>query len=866
MPTVIQTNFTAGEVSPLLLGRADLARWQNACARLRNMIVLPQGGATRRTGTRLVAKAKYQDRRHRLVRFLFGDNQAFVLEFGDLYIRFFTNDGQVLDGLDPYEIATPWSESQLAGLTFTQSADILYVMHPNVPTRELRRIANTNWQLAVFANEDGPYLPVPKTPRASLTPSAATATATLIFDGTAGINGGAGFAASDVSRQIRVRQRTWRLSAVSAVANGGSAYQLSEQVTLAGGTPVIDPDGITETPAKVSITEHNTGVASRVAIIDYGAYLAPPSSPVAQAETTGSGSGLQLTASFAQDGKVRWSWGTITAVNSTTSIDVAMNEAFISTDPIDTWRLGAWSGGTQYPTAAAFFQQRLYFGGADGTAWGSEIGDYPSFSPTEENGQVIDSNAVTFSLDDTEVNTVVWLSPAGAAQIPQLGIGTAAAEHVLSSSDGGAVTPTTPQAYPETRYGAKPGTKALRIGKAVLFVGKDGTQLYEWTYQFQAGGYIGEPIEILSEHLILPGIVQPDYAQQPYSIVWAVTEDGGLAGMTYRREQEIRGWHAHRLGGSYYAGPPVVESHAVIPAPDRSHDQLWLSVLRRVNGAALRTIETMTRPFRDTPLEDAVFVDGAISSALTKPATVCALGFVPPENDPGRVLPEPGDTVVVNFTAATATANDAELGTWLRINGGLFRVTLYLNPVVVTALCYRAPDSLVPALSGEWSYTAPQDEFSGLDIWEGEEVAILGDGAVYPRQRVTGGRIVLPYPASHVTVGLPYDSELETLPLEIPAQDGTSQGRTARLDHLYLRLFETVGGEYGGQGRITDRLRPRSTADPLGAPPPLFTGDERLVFPGGHDAEHRVHIRQSDPLPMTVLAIVAKGRAYERSA
>jgi hypothetical protein len=181
-------------------------------------------------------------------------------------------------------------------------------------------------------------------------------------------------------------------------------------------------------------------------------------------------------------------------------------------------------------------------------------------------------------------------------------------------------------------------------------------------------------------------------------------------------------------------------------------------------------------------------------------------------------------------------------------------------------LCYRAPDSIAPAASGEWSYTVPATVFSGLDALEGEEVAILGDGAVYPRQTVSGGKITLPYPASYVTAGLPYDSELETLSLEIPAGDGTSQGRTARLDHLYLRLFETLGGEYGPERDITDILRPRSTDDPLGAPPPLFTGDVRLTFPGGHNAEHRVHIRQSDPLPMTVLAIVAKGRTYERSA
>lgn len=859
MTTVIQTNFTAGELSPLMAGRTDLARYQNGCRRLFNMIVLPQGGATRRSGSILVATPKLADRTCRLVRFVFGDNQAFVIELGDQYARFFTNNGQLLSGGVPYEIATPWFVEHLDLLSFTQSGDVLYVANPYYPPVELRRVANTDWRLRAFPVEDGPYLATPKAPRATLTPGSAATDVVLTASDTLGINNDAGFFDTDVGRHIRLRERTWRLTSVSAISSGGTDYQLNEQVTLAGGTPIIDTDGITENPAKVSVTEHTAGVVSKVAIIDYGSYMAAPASPATQDESTGSGSGLELDVTFTQDGAVRWIWGTITAVYSTVSVAVTLNEALISTDPIKMWRLGAWSKTTQYPTAASPYQQRFYFGGADGTAWGSEVGDYPSFSPTDPNGQVTDSNAVTFTLDDTEVNTVAWLTPAGAAQVPQLGIGTAGAEHVLSSSDGGAITATTPQAYLETRYGAKPAGKALRIGKAVLFIGRDGTQLFEWTYLFQAGGYIGDPVELLSEHLTRPGITQIEYQQQPYSIVWSTLDDGGLAGMTYRREQEIRGWHSHRLGGTWYGAAPIVESHAVIPAPDRSYDQVWLLVRRRVNGATVRTIERISRPFRALPLEGAIFVDGAIISALTQPATDCAiLNQATP--------PAVGTIVQFQFGSAVAVPSDADAGTYLRFNGGVFRCTAVASGTQVSARCYQMPKSVEPALSGGWSWTVPHTVFSGLDTWEGEEVAILGDGAVYPRQHVVNGTITLPYPASLVIAGLPFASELETLPLELPQPDGTSQNRTGRLDHLYLRLHETVGGEYGPQGQITDKLRPRSTADPMGQAPPMFSGDERLVFPGGQNAEHRVFVRQSDPLPLTVLAIVAKGRIGERPA
>ncbi|MEQ8369723.1 MAG: hypothetical protein RIC83_03535, partial [Alphaproteobacteria bacterium] len=112
----IQTNFTAGELSPRLAGRVDFAKYFNGVRRLENMVVMPHGGVTRRPGFRFVASVKDGSRRTRLIRFEFSTDQAYMLEFGHLYVRVFKDEGQVESSPGvPVEIATPYSEDDLPG-------------------------------------------------------------------------------------------------------------------------------------------------------------------------------------------------------------------------------------------------------------------------------------------------------------------------------------------------------------------------------------------------------------------------------------------------------------------------------------------------------------------------------------------------------------------------------------------------------------------------------------------------------------------------------------------------------------------------------------------------------------------------------
>jgi len=91
----IITNFTSGEISPRLLGRVDVTKYFNGCQELENFIVMPHGGVDRRPGTYFVSTTKISGKMVRLVPFEFSTTQAYILEFGENYIRVYKDRGQV---------------------------------------------------------------------------------------------------------------------------------------------------------------------------------------------------------------------------------------------------------------------------------------------------------------------------------------------------------------------------------------------------------------------------------------------------------------------------------------------------------------------------------------------------------------------------------------------------------------------------------------------------------------------------------------------------------------------------------------------------------------------------------------------------
>jgi len=154
--TLALTSFVSGEFSAKLDGRTDFQKYNSSCKTLENFLVHPQGAATRRVGTQFIAEVKSSAAKTRLIPFEFSTTQTYILEFGNNYIRFFKDKGQILSGGSAYEIATPYATSELFDIKFAQSADVMYLCHPNHDVRKLSRTGHTSWTLSTVSFTGSP--------------------------------------------------------------------------------------------------------------------------------------------------------------------------------------------------------------------------------------------------------------------------------------------------------------------------------------------------------------------------------------------------------------------------------------------------------------------------------------------------------------------------------------------------------------------------------------------------------------------------------------------------------------------------------------------------------------------------------------
>ena len=208
------TNFTGGELSPRLDGRNDLQKYSTGCKTLENMIIFPHGSAARRSGTQFVAEVKDSTKETRLIPFEFSTTQTYILEFGNQYIRFFKDNGQILSSGSPYEISSPYLEAELFDIKFAQSADVMYICHPNHPAKKLSRTGHTSWSLTSVDFTDGPYMDENISSTTISTSAHTVGTGrTLTASSTTGINDNTGFQTTDVGRLIRFRDGYGKITA-----------------------------------------------------------------------------------------------------------------------------------------------------------------------------------------------------------------------------------------------------------------------------------------------------------------------------------------------------------------------------------------------------------------------------------------------------------------------------------------------------------------------------------------------------------------------------------------------------------------------------------------------------------------------------
>ncbi|MGD9742284.1 MAG: hypothetical protein AB7J30_13035, partial [Hyphomicrobium sp.] len=540
------TSFNAGEWSPLLHGRPDLAKYASACRRLENMIATSQGPAVRRPGTRFVAEAK-TDGEVRLIPFQFSTEQAYVIEAGDLYFRFYMDEGRIENPPGtPVEIATPYGAADLAALKWAQSADVLFLVHPDHPPQKLSRTSHASWTLAEIPFVDGPYLDENLT-ATTITPSATTgAGITLTASGNL-------FQPGHVGSLWRIAEKAGHLN-YDAWSEGTSYSSGSSKVTHANRVFLAASSGTSGKRPPL----HSSGTES--------------------------------------DGGVTWTylhnghgWAKITGYSSATQATADVIGALPATVATARWREGAWSAVRGYPAAIAFYEERLGFANSrfqPQTCWLSASGIYETFAPTDNASQVLDDTAMTFTIADNQVNAIRWLAPGKV-----LTLGTIGGEFTVQASNlNEALTPANVTVRGQSTIGAA-DSPPLRIGNAVLFIQRAGRRLYEIAYRFDTDSYGAPEMTLLAQHLTRSGMKEIAWQQQPWAALWVVCKDGSCVALTYLRDQDVIGWHRHSFGGAEVKAI----SAATIPAAE--HDRLWLAIERRIDGSSKRYIEYLADEF-----------------------------------------------------------------------------------------------------------------------------------------------------------------------------------------------------------------------------------------------------------------------------
>jgi hypothetical protein len=794
-----QPAFTAGELSPALGARVDLAKFSTGLRTALNLFIHPHGGASNRAGLEFVGQVKNSAHYARAIPFQFNTEQSYILELGDHYLRVYRNGGLVLLNGSPYEAATPFAHTEIDELVFIQEADVMYICHPDHPPQKLSRLADNDWTIGAVSFTPSIQPPTNVAVAASFKYRSGSRgtynfrvtsiSATDAESAISGTSNGVSFQyQNDDGRYMRV---TWN-KVPGAVAynvyrhNGSGVTGLvgtvfSNEIEFPSGDVVGDTAHLWPSSSQPGAPAVPTNVRASVEFGKVYTYVV-----AAVAEETGEESLPSASASVNNDMKfagnrniITWDpvpgasayiiyredngvYGYIGRSETTSFVDEN-----ITPDLADgpQQARNPFVGAGNYPRCATFVEQRLGFFSTRNdpqAAWLSQSANYENFGVSEP---AKPSDAVTFRIKARQVNEI-----RSALALRGLMLLTSGGEWVVSGgSNSDAISPSDIKIEPQGYRGSSL-VQPIVVGNTVLFAQERGGVVRDMSYQFADDAFVGKDLTILARHLFEGKEIKAwAYAQSPYSIAWVVLDDGSLVSLTYIKEHEVWAWTRHASGaGAYF------EDVAVIA--ENKEDVPYFIVRRTIKGQTVRYIERLhTRSFKS--IEDAFFVD--------------------------------------------------------------------------CGLTYDGP---------------PATTITGLDHLEGEEVVALADGNVVRNLTVgpvAGGiGVTLPNAASKIHIGLSMIAALETLDLDLGQLEGlgTVQGRMKSVSEVTLRVEKTRGIFIGPKDG--DRNSPhlveykqRST-EAWGEAIQMYTGDIRITPHWDWNTSGSMWVKQFDPLPMTILAIM----------
>lgn len=609
-----QPSFTGGELSPSLHARVDLAKYQVGLKKALNVFVHPHGGVSNRAGMQFIGEVKTSANATRIVGFEFNNDQTYVLEFGNLYMRVWKNGGQVLLLGVPYEIVTPFTTADISDLVFTQEADVVFITHKGYAPRKLSRFADDNWTITTptFA----PTILPPTTVRArdedfahkTITavsagnPASVSCTAHGLATGNKFTFTEVGAGGEDLLGVIftitSTGANTFTLDGINRTALAAVGACLGNRVfntaTTVYSYKVAAVSAATGEESEASTAIGYTGndllIATQANLITWTAVV-----------------GAERYSVYKNDG------GIYGYIGGTTGL--SFRDENITADLADTPTnaYNPFVGAGNYPAISTFVDQRLAFANSTNNpqaVWLSKSASYENFGYSRPRKA---SDGFEFRVRSKKVSEVRSM-----LQTKGLMLFTSTEERLVSDGDGSGPTPDSIVSKNQGYRGAAT-VQPIEVGSTVLFAQRLGAVIRDFSYEFTEDSFVGKDLTIMARHLFEYKVIKAwAYAQYPWSMVWVVLNDGSCVSLTYMKEHDVWGWSRHETDGTF---------EDVIVISENGEDTPYFIVNRSIGGSTKRYIEQLhSRSF--TSIEDAFFVDSGLTYSGVAADVISGLGHL----------------------------------------------------------------------------------------------------------------------------------------------------------------------------------------------------------------------------------------------
>lgn len=664
--TFIKTSFNAGEWSPLMEGHVNLERFNDSARTLQNMIPLKQGPVTRRGGTFFTKEVKDSTDDTLLFPFVYNIDQAYVIEAGDTYFRFFRSNAAITEAA---QNITGITQANPAVLTYSgadnyANGNEVYISGVAGMTEvngKWFRVANVNTGANTFELTDIDGNNINST---SYTAYSSGGTIAEHYEITSP------YAKADLyDSDGRPNLQFAQSANVAFIVNGASTYEVRSlrrdghtdwtltTIDLNDG-PYLDENGTATTLTLSGTTGSVTVTASATTGINNDTGF----------QTTDVGRLIRW-----KDSSNEWTWLEITARSSTTVVTATIKgQDAAATTATTNWRLGVFSDTTGWPQVITIYEERVLLAGCTTYPdfWAlSRSGGYDDskilFAPSDVDGTVTDDAGITGYLNTGgEKNRVDRIVSAGNDDRGLILI-TEAREWLVRPTDNGETL--TPSNKNVRRLSSIGGAYGQPVGAetGLVYIQNAGKKVHDIIYNFEQDKPKPRDLTIPSDHITRAGVLQLAFQQEPLNVIWAVRADGTLLSLTYYPDEAVFAFASHPLGGTDVA----VKCLTVIPSADGTRDELWMIVERTINSTTRKYIEYMTRYYEDDmALDDTICMDSALTYDSTATATVSGLEHL--EGETVKAMVDGKSHPDLTVTNGAVTLANSRTGSTIQIGLG----------------------------------------------------------------------------------------------------------------------------------------------------------------------------------------------------